>query len=49
MGTVIVHLGLYIIYSDPLREGNVVISVRVCVVCLPTPRLSPFYLSAYDG
>ena len=38
-----------IIYSDPLREGNVVISVRVCDVCLPTPRLSPFYLPAYDG
>ena len=47
-GTVIIYLGLYI-YSDPLREGNIVISVRECVVCLPTPRLSPFYLTAYDG
>ena len=47
--TEIIYSWLYIIYSDPPREGNVVISVRVCDVCLPTPRLSPFYLPAYDG
>ena len=45
-GTVI--FGLYI-YSDPPSEDTTVISVRECDVCLPTPRLSPFYLSAYDG